>query len=406
MSNGKTLHTAEFLIQPGEPNPVRSDVGVLRDASGRILAIATVNQLRSEADATVHHQILMPGAINCHVHLTDAGIQQPVGGGEGLARWVQGLLASRGSEPQPEELFQQQVSAVLQQMMRGGTVAIGEVANNFRTLPAIAETGIRCRFMHELLGFPEHRAHQGMLSTLDDTQLAELPHAIAYTVAAHAPYSVSPPLMKLIQQRNAQHGTFTYQHLAEDPAERLLYQESAGPWREFLEAIGGWEPTWKAFGISPIEFYDRMGIIDENYVGVHLTDATEQELALLASRGAWGILSPASNLHITGKLPDAMAMVRHGLRFAFGTDGRGSNPSIDVFDEAKILLEGFPNLPVGTLLEALTIHGAEVLQFSDLGRITVGATSPLLSVTVHGAPNDLRSLEHGIVMDAVWRRCV
>lgn len=405
LSNGKTLHTAQFLIQPGDFNPVRTDVAVLLDPNGRIEAIAPTHQLLSEADTTVHHQVLMPGVINCHIHLTDAGIQQPVGGGEGLVRWVRNLLASRG-EAQPDEVFLQQVRAVLHQMMQKGTVAIGEVANNFRTLPAIAETGIHCRFMHELLGFPENRAHQAILSTLNKEQIAELPPTISYTVAAHAPYSVSPPLMKLIHQRNIQHGTFTYQHLAEDPDERSLYEKAAGPWREFLERISGWEPTWEAFELSPIEFYNRMGVIDGNYVGVHLTNATQQEITLLASKGAKAILSPASNLHITGKLPNVTAMVQHGLQFGLGTDGRGSNPSIDVFDEAKLLHENFPNLPAGTLLSALTVHGADILQFNDLGRITVGEVSPLLSVAVNGSPNDLRSLEQGIVIDAVERHCL
>lgn len=403
MSNGTTLHTAEFLIQPGESNPLQADAGLLCDSAGIILAIGQAHELRSKSDVTVHHQILMPGVVNCHAHLTDAGIAKPVGGGEGLVRWVQGLLASRGTA-QPEEIFQQQVRAVLRQMMERGTVAVGEVANNFRTIPAIAETGIRCRFMHELLGFPENRAHQVMLATLTGQQRAELPSTISYTLAAHAPYSVSPPLMKLIQQKNAQQGTFTFQHLAEDPDERLLYQEAAGPWREFLERIGGWEPTWEAFGVPPIEFYDRMGLIDGNFVGVHLADATEREIALMASRGARAILSPASNLHITGKFPDVMAMVRHGLQFGFGTDGRGSNPSIDIFDEAAMVLERFPDLPAGTLLKALTVHGAEILQFGDLGKLTVGQASPLLSVAVNGSPNDLRGVEQAVVMDAVGRQ--
>ncbi|KXK57250.1 MAG: amidohydrolase family protein [Chlorobi bacterium] len=409
MSNGSILHHAEFLLQPGQPNPLSTDCGVLCDADGTILAIGPAGQLRPRADATTHHQILMPGVLNCHAHLTDAGIQTPVGGGQGLVQWVQDLLASRGKtegEGEPEEAFGKQVSGVIRQMMASGTVAIGEVANNLRTIPAIAETGIRCRFMHELLGFPESRAQQSILSALADWQLPELPPTISYTLAAHAPYSVSPLLMELIHQRNMAHGTLTYQHLAEDPDERRLYEEAAGPWREFLERIGGWEPTWGPPGISPIEFYSRIGVMDGNYVGVHLTDATEPEIALLASRGAGAILSPASNLHITGKLPNVPALVGHGVKFGLGTDGRGSNPSIDVFDEAKILLEHFPNLPAGTFLEALTIHGAELLQFNNLGKITPGQALPLLSVLVRESPSDLRGLERAIVMEAVGRRCV
>ena len=39
MSNGSILHHAEFLLQPGQPNPLSADCGVLCDADGTILSV-------------------------------------------------------------------------------------------------------------------------------------------------------------------------------------------------------------------------------------------------------------------------------------------------------------------------------------------------------------------------------
>jgi cytosine/adenosine deaminase-related metal-dependent hydrolase len=384
----------------GEP-PIR-DAGVIVDDEGTILEVGPFTSLRPGYDMRYAHSVLMPGVLNCHIHLADAGREEPVPGGKGLVNWVGQLLASRREEGDRETAMRAQ----LRQMREKGTVAIGEVSNDLGALGAIRDSGMRCRLMHELIGFRKERAGELIEVARQRSQRSDWNDTIAYTVAAHAPYSVSPELMREIESLNESLGTFTYQHLAEDPDERLLYESASGPWREFLERIGAWEPTWEGSGASPIEYYERAGLLNERFVAVHLADATPQEIELLARRGAKAILSPTSNLHITGKLPDLEAIVRSGMIFALGTDGRGSNPSVDVFDEAKVLLERWPGLKPGMMLEALTAGGSEVLQFGDMGSIAPGKRPGLIAVTVRSVTSNLRMLESAIVLEPLRRNRV
>jgi 5-methylthioadenosine/S-adenosylhomocysteine deaminase len=162
--------------------------------------------------------------------------------------------------------------------------------------------------------------------------------------------------------------------------------------------MGVWDNQFEPPGTSPVEYYDEVGLLSDRYVAVHLTDASPDEIDLLARRGAGVILSPTSNLHITGALPDVERIVRTGMRVGIGTDGRGSNPGIDVFDEARLLHERFPGLPAGALLRALTAGGADLLGFEGLGRLRPGRHPGLIAIEVDNAGEDtLESVEHAIL---------
>lgn len=410
-----TLHTCELLYSPESEIPER-DRGLIVDDEGRIIRIAARRELHGSADREVHHQILMPAVVNAHIHLTDAARTEIVPGGDGLIRWV-GKLTSDRSGGRTVDERRVALRSTLEEMREAGTGLIGEVVNDAGTIEAIREADMPCRLIHELIAFRLDRL-DGMLARTREVELgcaaseAEAGSGrsaayLRYTIGSHAPYSVSPELMTAIVVRNRAAGRPTFQHLAEDPDERILYERGEGPWREFLEAVGAWEAAWHGVGMSPIALYDSLGLFGSDFVAVHLTDATEQEIRLLANRGAGAVLSPTSNLHITERLPLVDQMVECGMRLGLGTDGRGSNPSMNVFDEAVLLQHHFPMLPPGTLLRALTAGGAELLGFPEFGRIREGTSPGLVSVE-SGGPNlaEMRGLERGILADGAVRRRV
>jgi aminodeoxyfutalosine deaminase len=395
-SSETVLHTAEVVIGLDGIAPTR-DVGIVLNGEGRIIEAGDSSRIRSAYDRSERHQIIMPGVLNCHVHMTDANLETPVGGRTGLVGWVRELLASRRNERADTAT----ILATLERMQQMGTVAIGEVTNDRSTLEAIRLSGIRCRYIHELLAFPAAQATGILERSAADFHDGD---RIAVALGLHAPYSVSPELHMLAAEWSREHDRNFFEHLAEDPDERLLYHDGSGPWRALLESLGSWDPAWQIPAASPVEYLDRLGVINERYVAVHLADATAEEISILAGRGARAILSPRSNLHITGLFPPIEEMIRSGLRFALGTDGRGSSPTVDVFDEAAAILDREPALPAGRLLEALTTDAAAILQMPDLGSIAVGNIPGLISVRTDETPDDLGRLERMIILDGVRRR--
>lgn len=381
----KTLYTTDLLYDPTSPQRCRRDWAVLLDDTGTIHASGPSVSLSGTGDDVRQVPLLTPGFANAHVHLTDAGRRDTVPGGDGLVAWVGRLLRSRREESE------QGAPETLRRMAAGGTVTLGEVANDLSTLPAIVASGMRTRLICEMIGHPAGDA-AAIIERYRETCSEVTSEQVALSPGIHAPYSVSLELIDRIVEEARRRGVPTFIHLAEDPAERELYRRGEGEWRGFLEELGVWDGSFHPPGVDPIPFFDRQGYLAPGFVAVHLSDATDQEIELLAARGAAAILSPSSNLHITGRLPRYGTIVRSGLRFALGTDGRGSNRSIDVLDEARRLAEAFPEEPLAPLLRGLISVGHDILGFPEVCRIEPGMTVPLLA---HSKPAE-EPTEEGI----------
>jgi len=381
------------------------DGAVVTNSGGEIVALLRAGEDPPGCDRTVHHQVLLPGFVNAHVHLTDSGIVEPISGGEGLVHWVDRLLSRRGSPNGADDrvVREDDIVGTLSAMRSYGTVAIGEVANDLTTLQHAARSGLRVRFVHEALGWDPSRANDIEQRLVEERDSVTWSNDIRHAFGLHAPYSVSRELALRLCQRTRESDGLVYIHLAEDPDERRLFVAGDGPWREFLYHRGIWDDAWLPPRVPPIASYDQAGILDHRFVAVHLADATGVEIALLARRGARAILSPRSNQHITGLVPDVPTMVRHGVVFAYGTDGRGSNDSVDVTGEARLIAGMYEDLPAGVHLESLTWRGAEILGFHDLGRLHVGCAPGLLSIQIPAVSGDYAELERSILFEQIDR---
>lgn len=372
-----TLHTAEILYGPGTSEPIGRERGLLLDDTGRLLTIGSIAELAPVSDHRVDHPLITPGFVNAHVHLTDGVMSQQVPGGKGLVSWVESLMAMRGIFE--EESVVAGAAATLQEMWEAGTVAVGEVVNDLRTLPAMLRSDISCRLIFELLAADPAGADGAMSRFLDAVSKAG--ELLPLSPAAHAPYSVSPELVSRLVREARNRNVPFFIHLAEDPAERELYTGRGGAWVDFLAELGIPSDHFARIRRSPIEEYDRAGLIGPGFTAVHLADATDQEIALLAERGASAVLSPGSNLHIGNRLPPYRAIIASGLRFALGTDGRGSAPEMNVLNEARILADSFPEERPGRLLRALTIDGGAILGMPEVTTLETGCRVGLLGHT-------------------------
>jgi cytosine/adenosine deaminase-related metal-dependent hydrolase len=170
-------------------------------------------------------------------------------------------------------------------------------------------------------------------------------------------------------------------HLAEHAAERRALEHGDGPVADWIATrlkLSKTEQAWPMEG--PILFADRLGLLDANFVLVHLTDARPEELAKVARVGASVVLCPRSNLFIETKLPPLLSMRSAGIEPGLGTDSLASNASLDVLAEARALADRFPDVSPRELVQMATWNGARALGKTDLGRIVPGSSPGLFAI--------------------------
>ena len=89
-------------------------------------------------------------------------------------------------------------------------------------------------------------------------------------------------------------------------------------------------------GLRPAAYLDRLGMLGERTVLAHGVWLDRSELELIAERGATVVANPVANLKLAvgGVFPYPAAR-EAGVAVGLGTDGAGSNDSLDLLSDLK-----------------------------------------------------------------------
>src|SRR4029453_546793 len=145
--------------------------------------------------------VLMPGLVNAHCHLelshlaglaeeTGPGFVPWGGGAGGGARGARGGAGGGG-------VGGAAASRAIKLLESTGTVAVGDVSNTLAHLDALDRSSLRAVVFHEVIGREHAHADEVLERATGLIARAIAPGRRARVrLAAHAPYSVSPKLLR------------------------------------------------------------------------------------------------------------------------------------------------------------------------------------------------------------------
>jgi 5-methylthioadenosine/S-adenosylhomocysteine deaminase len=123
------------------------------------------------------------------------------------------------------------------------------------------------------------------------------------------------------------------------------------------------------FGVRPAFYLDSLGLLTGKTVLAHGVWLDRSELELIAERGATVVANPVANMKLAvgGVLPYPEAR-RAGNRLGLGTDGAGSNNSLDLLADLKTF----------ALAQRHAASDAEAIPVEEAWAIATGRRSDLL----------------------------
>ena len=122
-------------------------------------------------------------------------------------------------------------------------------------------------------------------------------------------------------------------------------------------------------GLRPVELLDRLGLLGERTLLAHSVWLDDHERELIRDSGATVVTNPVANMKLAvGAAFDLRAAQEHGIPVGIGTDGAGSNNSLDLLGDAKHL----------ALLQKHEAADASVASAEEVLAILTGARAPLL----------------------------
>ncbi len=354
---------------------------VVRRGTGEVLDVGPATDVLARsagAEPVRVRGLLTPGLVNAHTHLELSSYRGKVAGGRGFVGWVDALVSMRSESSAEED--EAAVEAATDDLVRFGTVAVGDVTNTLAAVMALARRGIGGSVFHEVFGIEREavlRRAEGLRAELASRVPTWPTTDLAYAPAPHTLYTTHPDAVRALVEAARRAGKPTSIHLAEHAAERRAIEEGEGAVVAWLAERTRQTRTWPKKGLFDVA--EELGVLAPSTLLVHLTEARPGELARVAERGASVVICPRSNAHIEGRVPPASAMLAAGLRPALGTDSLASCPSLDVLEEASAVAASFPEIPFHELLAMATANGARALGRPDLGLFAKGARPGVLA---------------------------
>src|SRR3954447_96766 len=302
---------------------------------------------------------ILPGLVNAHTHLELSWMRGQVPPNASMPAWAASLMALRRtvSHEPPEP-----IGDAIGEARRSGTCLVGDVTNTFATYEPLLDSELSAALFRELLGFsaPDPEA----VVAAAEAQIATLmPVAwLRPSIVPHAPYSVSPALMRAIAKANGQRPLSV--HLGESAQEVQFLREGTGEWRTLLESLRVWNAGWSAPGCGPVAYLDDLGLVNDRLLAVHGVQFTDGELARLAAAGATVVTCPRSNRWTGAGTPPIDRFYASGVQVAIGTDSLASVEDLNLFAELAEVRRLAPGVSASRLLESATLIGARALGFA------------------------------------------
>ncbi len=335
-------------------------------------------QSRKELDGS--RFVVCPGLINCHIHITG----EPITRGyvpddttfkENVFEWLCPLYASANER---EEQLSAQLAAA--ELLKSGTTTFLE-AGTIRFVDAVVEgltaVGIRGRIGEWTWDRPEEpavyrRTTADAIASLErlmnrhrddaDGRLMAWPMLVGHTTCTPELWRAA----KRIADECRVGMNFHMSPAAMDPAGFL-----------------------KEYGMRPMEFLARNGILDRNVVVTHCVHLDDHEVDLLAEHGANVAHCPTTALKVAygvtqiGKMPE---MVERGVNVVIGTDGNNASNYSDMMRATYLVAGLFKDarrdtkmFPAEKAFEMATLGGARALLAEDqIGSIEPGKRADLV----------------------------
>lgn len=364
-------------IIPIEPAGITLENHSLAVHDGRIAGLlpraeAELAFLPTETVELGNH-VLLPGFVNLHTHAA-MNLLRGLADDLPLEQWLNDRIwPAEGKHVSPEFVHDGTLLAAAE-MLRGGITCCndmyffpGDAARAFQT------AGMRAMLGITVIDFPTRYASDADdylakgLSIRDEWRDSPL---LSFSLAPHAPYTVSDKALARIATLSAQLDLPIHIHVHEARSEI--------------------EQSLKEYGIRPLQRLHRLGLVTPNLIAVHAVHLDAGDIQMLASEGAHVAHNPTSNMKLANGACPVDTLLQKGVGLGLGTDGAASNNRLDMLQEmrhaallAKLTANNPAALNAHTALHMATLGGAQAMGLADsIGSLKIGKYADLCAISL------------------------
>ncbi|MEE4274987.1 MAG: amidohydrolase [Thermoleophilia bacterium] len=413
--NQPTIYRADWVLPVAGPFVAGGAVAVAGERIAAVGAAAEVAAAYPEAKVVdLGRAIVMPGFVNCHSHLEYTlfrGILDDAQFGD----WILQLVDFKASLTPEEYALSARLGAA--ESVASGITTVADTSYGGTSMAPAAEAGLRGRLYLEVFGIDDTRIDETLAAIerrLDEARAAA-PPTFDVGLMPHAPYTVSSRLFQTLAAFARERGISMASHVAESKEELTYVRSGSGKFaHDFREKLGWERMLVQPYGVSPIKYLQQWGVFDGDFIAVHCTQATLDDVHILRAKGTPVVHCPKSNAKLGCGIAPLPDLLRLGVTVGLGTDSPAASNIMDMFDEMRTMLllhrateRDASVLDAETCVRLATLGGAEALGMaSEVGSIEPGKLADFIAVDIsssHFAPveNPYSALVFGANQDDV-----
>ena len=178
---------------------------------------------------------------------------------------------------------------------------------------AVKEVGLRGIMTQNIIKYPtadgktKGETLNRAIALIEKYQNDEL---ITLGLAPHAPNTVTKEELLEIKRVSEKYNAPVSMHVAETDKEFEKFQ--------------------KEFNMTPVEYLDSLGLLNERFISAHNIFVTDNDIEILKKRDVGIAHNMVANVKSAKGISPALKMHDNGLRVGLGTDGPMSGNTLDI----------------------------------------------------------------------------
>ncbi len=350
--------------------------GLLCIQAGKLKRIEAISDQASlpVADETIDAGggLIMPGLVNTHTHL-------PMTLFRGLADdlpldiWLNAhIFPAESAHIDPQSVRWGTLLACAEMMLSGTTTCCDGYFYEDIVAEALQTSGMRAILAQGVIDFPA----PGVPDPIENIKISEAfitrwhqrSPLITPSVFCHSVYTCGAETLRKAKSLCAENG--------------LLFQIHAAETQDECRQIQG------EHRCTPLQYLDRLNILDENTLLIHCVWLTDEDIDMIAARGAGVSHNPESNAKLASGIAPVPELLKSNIPVGLGTDGCASNNNLDLFHEMDMAAKLHKTetldpttMDARTVVEMATIGGARALGLdSHIGSLEVGKQADVIII--------------------------
>ncbi|WP_114778773.1 amidohydrolase [Vibrio cholerae] len=368
---------AMVLTMNGDKTVYQNGTVVVKE--NKIIAVGGVElakQYQAKQVLDVDGDILMPGLINTHTHVSMTVFRSL---GDDVPDRLHRYIFPLESKLVSRDMVRIGANLGNVEMLKGGVTTYADMYYfEDEVAKTVDKIGMRAVLGQSVIQFPvadAKNADEGIQYALNFIEQYKNHPRITPAFAPHAPYTNTTETLQKIAKLSLEKQVPVLIHLAESDREQEKIAERAN-------------------GLSPVQYMHQIGALNANLVGAHMILVDDKDIELVKASDMGVAHNMSANIKSAKGVSPALKMYDQGVRIGLGTDGPMSGNTLSTIDEFnqvakvhKLVNHDRAAMPPLKVIDMATMGAAKALHMEEkIGSLEVGKLADMIVIDTK-APN-------------------